>query len=318
MKFRISKNIQDLIFLLFTVLSARWLRKVRSNIRTMTRAKRMLIKEGVFPILDRYWEPLFNPAHLKKSLREDRVLPGIDFNIKEQLEILNKFKFNNELVKFPLNKTDNLEFYYNNGNFEAGDAEYLYNIIRLFKPRKIIEIGSGNSTLMTLNAIEANKHEDANYKCEHICIEPYECSWLEKMDIGLIRKRAQEVDKDIFISLGANDLLFIDSSHIIRPQGDVLLEYLEILPILKPGVIVHIHDIFTPKDYLDEWIVDEVRFWNEQYLLEAFLTFNSKFKIIGTLNFLKHHYFSELVKACPVLYRYPTKEPASVYLQKLN
>jgi len=75
--------------------------------------------------------------------------------------------------------------------------------------------------------------------------------------------------------------LFIDSSHIIRPQGDVLFEYLEILPILNAGVFVHIHDIFTPKDYLSEWILDGKVFWNEQYLLEAFLSFNTCFKIMG-------------------------------------
>ena len=86
-----------------------------------------------------------------------------------------------------------------------------------------------------------------------------------------------------------NDILFIDSSHIIRPQGDVLFEYLEILPILNPGVVVHIHDIFSPKDYLDNWIINDHLFWNEQYLLEAFLSFNNNSPFIdGLLNALKN------------------------------
>jgi len=124
------------------------------------------------------------------------------------------------------------------------------------------------------------------------------------------------LDKQQFLELERNDLLFIDSSHIIRPQGDVLVEILEILPILKSGVIVHIHDIFTPKDYWDDLIIKDIRFWNEQYLLEAFLTFNKEYKIIGSLNFLKHHHYEELVRFCPMLKEENDKEPGSFYIMK--
>ena len=311
-------KIKDALFAPFTYLSAVWLRKVRANIRTMKLSKKILMKAGVFPILDRYWEPLFNPAHLRYSLRKDRALPGIDFNIKEQIELLGKFKFNEELEKIPLEKTgrDGPEFYYNNGAFEAGDAEYLYNIVRLIKPARIVEIGGGNSTLMIENALAANKRDDARYECSHLCVEPYECQWLEKLPVKIIRSRVEEADKEIFLKLEKNDMLFIDSSHVIRPQGDVLLEYLEILPLLKPGVIAHIHDIFTPKDYPDKWVRDEVRLWNEQYLVEAFLTLNGAYKIIGSLNYLKHNYFDELAKACPILKKNPDREPASFYIAR--
>jgi hypothetical protein len=104
--------------------------------------------------------------------------------------------------------------------------------------------------------------------------------WLGQLNVEVVRKKVEEINKSIFEGLINNDILFIDSSHIIRPQGDVIIEYLEVLPILKPGVMVHIHDIFTPKDYLDSWIIDETRLYNEQYLLEAFLTFNEKYRII--------------------------------------
>ena len=219
-------------------------------------------------------------------------------------------------MKFPLEKTDKLEFYYHNGKFGCCDAQYLYSAIRLFRPANIIEIGSGYSTLMAINAVSANRREDPRYKCEHICIEPYEYSWLENLDIKVIRKRVEEVNKDIFSRLSANDILFIDSSHMIRPQGDVILEYLEILPVMRSGVLVHIHDIFTPKDYLDEWIFDSVRLWNEQYLLEAFLTFNTQYGIIGAINYLTHNYFSEISKACPILEAEPHKEPCSFWMVK--
>jgi predicted O-methyltransferase YrrM len=302
----------DILLVPFTYLSAVLLSVIRKmGVQRMRLSRKIFRIVGVLPIRDHYYEPLFNPKHLRYSLRKDRILPGINFNIKEQLEILSKFKYNEELGRFPQEKTNKLEFYYHNGSFGPPDAQYLYNTIRFFKPKKMIEIGSGCSTLMAENAICANKREEQNYNCEHICIEPYSFSWLENLNVRLIRKRAEEVDIEIFKELDNSDILFIDSSHIIRPQGDVLFEYLEILPILKSGVLVYIHDIFTPKDYLNKWILDEIKLWNEQYLLEAFLTFNTEYKVIAALNYLKHNYFSEISRACPMLIAEPDEEPCS-------
>ncbi len=276
---------------------------------------------GILPILDHYYQPLINPKkHLKKSLREDRNLPGINFNVEEQLEILGKFDYNEELLEFPIENTDEADeeaFYYNNGFYASGDAEYLYNMIRHFKPSKIIEIGSGNSTLMAINAIVKNKAENENYHCEHICVEPYEMPWLETKDLKIVRKKVEDMDLAFFEQLGPNDILFIDSSHIIRPQGDVLFEYLEIFPVLKSGVIVHIHDIFMPRDYPDEWIYKEHRLWNEQYLLEAFLSLNDQYKIIGATNYLCHHYKEQFSAKCPVFAKQPGREPGAFWMKRV-
>lgn len=317
MEFIINKIIIiiDNILAPFTYLCSVWLGTIRKiGTKRMRLSKKIFRKVGVLPIIDHYYEPLFNTKHLRYSLRKDRVLPGIDFNIKEQLEILDQFKFNDELVRLPLYKTGKLEFYYHNGSFGPCDAQYLYNSIRLFKPKKIIEIGSGYSTLMATNAIIANKSEELTYNCEQICIEPYECSWIDNLKVQVIRKRVEEVDIKIFHKLNRNDILFIDSSHIIRPQGDVLFENLEVLPMLKSGVLVHIHDVFTPKDYLNEWMLDEIKLWNEQYLFEAFLTFNTEYKIIASLNYLKHNYFPEISKVCPILKNEPDGEPCSFWI----
>ena len=229
--------------------------------------------------------------------------------------MLQQFDFNDELKQISLNKSGELDFYINNPAFTSGDAEYFYNLIRLKKPTKIFEIGSGYSTLLAAKAIKKNKEEDARYQCKHICIEPFEMPWLEKTGVTVIRKRVEQADKTLFLELAENDLLFIDSSHIIRPQGDVLYEYLELLPSLKAGVIVHIHDIFSPHDYLKQWVVDEVKFWNEQYLLEAFLTNNKEWKIIGALNYLHHTHYNELKLTCPFLN--DKREPGSFYIQKV-
>jgi predicted O-methyltransferase YrrM len=277
---------------------------------------RVFRKIGIYPLLDHYYEPLFNPAHLRKPLSEDRELLGIDWNVDEQLALLKKFHFNDELMRFPVDRKADHEFFYRNGFFESGDAEYLYNMIRLFRPKRIFEIGSGRSTLLAASALQTNRGEDSGYQCEHVCIEPYEVDWLEQLGVNVIRKPVELIDTSLFSQLDNNDILFIDSSHMIRPQGDVLFEYFEILPILKSGVLVHIHDIFSPKDYLDEWIQSGC-FWNEQYLLEAFLSYNSEFKVIGALNFLRHHYPDELTAVCPVLReQLDSREPGSFWLRR--
>jgi len=169
---------------------------------------------------------------------------------------------------------------------------------------------------MTKNAIEANIKENPKNICVLLCIEPYEMKWLESLDIKVIREKVENVDKQIFLELGQNDILFIDSSHMIRPQGDVLVEYLEILPVLKSGVLIHIHDIFTPKDYSDDWVRRDIRLWNEQYILESFLTCNEQFEIIGALNYLNYNYYAELAEKCPILKNEKNSDPGSFWIIK--
>lgn len=320
MKIFIFKIIEVVLFPV-SLLSAIWMKFLTlAGLDKSILAEKIFLYFGVLPIRDHYYQPLINPKkHLAKSLREDRVLKGLDFNIETQLNLLNQFSFNKELIILPVIKKSQkseLQFYYNNNSFESGDAEYYYNIIRFFKPNKIIEIGSGFSTLIAEEALIKNKEEDNMYAPEHICIEPYEQGWFEKTKAKILRKKVENIEISFFKSLGENDILFIDSSHIIRPQGDVLFEILEILPVLSSGVIVHIHDIFSPKDYPDEWIIKEHRLWNEQYLLEAFLINNKDFEIIGSLNYLLHNYPEELKSVSPILKTQNNREPGSFWIRK--
>lgn len=315
---KISLTLIDIALIPVVATAALALRLVRqTGFGRMPLTLKVFRKVGIYPVLDHYYEPLFNPAHLRKPLSEDRELSGIDWNVAEQLDLLKRCNFNDELTAFPIERQADHEFFYRNGFFESGDAEYLYNMIRLFKPKRIFEIGSGRSTLLAASAIKANRGEDPSYQCEHLCIEPYEVEWLEELGVTVVRKPVELIDTSLFGQLEENDILFIDSSHMIRPQGDVLFEYFEILPILRSGVLIHIHDIFSPKDYLEEWIQSGC-FWNEQYLLEAFLSYNSQFKIVGALNFLKHHYPDELTAACPVLrQQLESREPGSFWLRRV-
>jgi hypothetical protein len=232
-----------------------------------------------------------------------------------QLEFLSTLVFDKELAEVPLNQSDSVEFFMNNRGFGAGDAEYWYQLIRAVKPARLIEVGSGNSTLMAIKAIQKNREEDASYDCKHVCIEPYEMPWLEQTGVSVIRKKVEDIELSFFSELRENDIFFIDSSHIIRPQGDVLFEYLEILPRLNKGVIVHIHDIFSPNNYPEEWLVERVVFWNEQYLLEAFLTHNTSWKVLGALNYLQHNYHTKLRSVAR--YLTPDREPGSFYIRKV-
>lgn len=270
---------------------------------------------GVFPIRNHYYEPLFDSRSLTRPLSEDRNLPGIDLNTKAQLDFLGQLKHSDELVRLKLNENtgEPAAFHFQNERFESGDAEYLYQIVRYLKPSKIIEIGSGHSTKIVNLAVKRNVLE-GNSNSQHICIEPYEMPWLELLEnVKIVRKRVEDYNLDWAKELGPGDILFVDSSHMIRPQGDVLKEYLEIFPRLASGVYIHIHDIFTPRDYLTGWISANVLFWNEQYLLEALLSNTQRYEIVGALNYLKNNYFSDLQRVCPYLTK--DREPGSFYMR---
>ena len=310
-------RILDLLAVPAVVLAGLLLKAVRrAGLQRLEYCRKALLAVGVLPIRRHYYEPLAHPAELRRPLDAERPLPGIDWNMPGQLEFLQTLEWQHEIPDLLEPARAPLEFRLHNGSFESGDAEYLYQLLRAIKPRRVFEIGSGHSTLMACRALAKNRQESAEYECRHVCIEPFEAPWLERAHVSVIRSRVEDVDPSLFSELEQGDLLFIDSSHIIRPQGDVLTEYLEILPVLRPGVFVHVHDIFSPRDYLKEWVVDRMWMWNEQYLLEAFLSGNDSWRIVGALNLLHHRHFDQLRRACP--YLSPEREPGSFYIQRVK
>jgi predicted O-methyltransferase YrrM len=276
-------------------------------------SKNILNYFGIFPIRNHYYEPLFNFKHLKKKLYKDRNLPAINFKLNRQLNNLSNLVYTDELIDLNLKKNSpNFNFNIKNGFFEHGDAEIYYQLIRHIKPKNILEIGSGQSTLIALEAIKKNKDIDKiNTKIN--CVEPYENTWLNNLKIKIIRKKIEDLDTNYYLSLKNGDILFVDSSHIIKPQGDVLKIFFEIIPKLKKGVIIHIHDIFTPKDYPKKWLITENRFYNEQYLAESLMMNKNKYEIYLMLNYLKNNAYKELKKKWPYLKK--NSEPASLYIK---
>jgi len=308
-------RIFDLFSAPFTFIFLPVLRAIRKHgVHNFPLNLKAFLSAGVFPIRDHYYEPqiVYSKEFDAKKIRKLRI----NFNLEEQLSSLLKLEYSRELMY--LSKTaipGDGNFYLSNGLFGPGDADLYYLLLRNIKPKRVVEIGSGYSTLLCLNALKKNEAE--GYLTELICIEPGEMDWLGKTEgIRLIRENVEKVSLDIFTSLQENDILFIDSSHIIRPENDVLFEYLELLPLVQKGVIIHIHDIFSPRHYRSEWLQEEFRFWNEQYLLEAFLYYNDVFEIMYAVNHLKNDAFDETKKVLTTIT--DKDEPSSFWLRKIK
>ena len=148
------------------------------------------------------------------------------------------------------------------------------------------------------------------------CIDPGDINIISKLKIKRIKKKVENCNISYFKKLKRNDLLIIDSTHIIKPYGDVLKIYQEIIPTINKGVNICIHDIFTPYSYPGDWIIDHNLFWNEQYLLETILMDKKKYKIIAPLFFLKNNQYSILKNICPYLNK--NSNPSSFYFKKIN
>jgi hypothetical protein len=225
---------------------------------------------------------------------------GIDMNEAMQLDLVqNHFtKFRDEYNKLPIEPVPGQK-----RPFHGIDALVAYCMVRHFQPRLIIEVGSGFSSLVLGQAAAKNKNSAL------VCIDPFPGELLRNRDDVpalqlLIEAKVQDVDLEFFSQLKSGDILFIDSSHTVKIGGDVNYLFLEVLPRLNKGVIVHVHDIFFPFEYRRDWVLDEFRFWTEQYLLQAFLTLNSDFEVLLGSYYLSRYHEDQLQAAFPNLARW--------------
>jgi hypothetical protein len=275
------------------------------------------LKRRQFRELFQQWEQQgfhVTPVHFSQPIPDTRSLSetlwsqaseliGIDMKERAQLELLQSFlKFHDEYRRLPTALSPEHDgFYLGNRLFDGVDALVAYCMVRHFQPRLIIEVGSGFSSLLLGQA--AAKNGDAPL----ICIEPFPRDFLRKGFPGLrtlVEKNVQQIHLEFFSQLNPGDILFIDSSHTVKIGGDVNYLLLEVLPRLKPGVIVQVHDIFLPFEYRRDWVLDEFRFWTEQYLLQAFLTCNSEFEVLLGNYYLSHYHEQQLKAVFPNLPRW--------------
>jgi len=270
-----------------------------------------------------YYSPIPDTRILRKRPElwlSELPLDGLDLNINEQKHLVEEIYhlFHEEYMALPLERTnDPTQYHLNNGSFGFMSGQMHYGMIRHFKPKKIIEVGSGYSTLVSLAALRKNAAE--GHQCDFITIDPYPTSFITKDTPGikqLLIKKVEDIDVTFFDQLSENDILFIDSSHTVKLGGDVNFLILEALPRLKKGVIIHIHDIHFPYEYFKSYALENHLFWQEQYLVQAFLAYNKAFKILWCASYM-HYKYPELMTM--YFSPYPSNRvPTSLYIQKIN
>lgn len=218
-----------------------------------------------------------NPPHSKLFEIIDRSTP----EYKNTLETFLTFK--QSLIKIPLNSpADAGEPQWNNDWFEGLDAVALYSFLCMHNPNTYLEIGSGNSTKFARRAIR-----DHNLQTKIISVDPEPRAEIDAICDEVVRQRAESMDLDIFDRLQAGDILFIDGSHRCLMNSDATSIFLDVVPQLKSGVLVHVHDIYLPNDYPPNW---KNRYYSEQYLLAAYiLAEGNKFDVLLPNNFINEH-----------------------------
>lgn len=210
---------------------------------------------------------------------------GIDWNDTCQENVLREvFPRHIGAYDYPESLEDTPEldrFYTRNSQFSWLDARTLFVLLREWRPRRMIEVGSGYSTLLSADVNRRFLDGDL----ELTCIEPYPRPFLARAEglqgvSRLIRQRVELVGIDPFLELQRGDVLFIDSSHVAKTGSDVNFLVFQILPRLARGVRIHIHDIHLPHDYPPDWVLSENRSWNEQYIVRALLMYSTAFRIL--------------------------------------
>ncbi|MGI8801049.1 MAG: class I SAM-dependent methyltransferase [Solirubrobacteraceae bacterium] len=177
-------------------------------------------------------------------------------------------------------------FWLENGGYGPGDAEILWAMLRHAKPRRLVELGSGASSHVIAAAAHANAAD--GFPLEHRIFDPFPFGHpLGPVPTATVdRSPAEDIALATFAELEPHDVLFVDTTHTVKTGGDVTRLILDVLPRLAPGVLIHFHDIFLPCEYPREWVVDRRVAWAEQYLLQAFLSFNPEFQVILPLHAL--------------------------------
>ena len=271
-----------------------------------------------------YYSPLPDLRSVKKNLprwyKEGASL-GVDWNVQKQLELLEQLgPYAVEMASMP-SFSEVTQDGYGPGYGEI-EAHLLYMMLRHVKPAKVVEIGSGVSTYYTLTALEKNREND-NVVSSLTCVEPYPNQKLRSLvserNVRLRECEVQDTGFDVFEELSANDVLFIDSSHVSKKDSDVDFLFLEVLPRLRKDVLIHIHDISLPMPALprEHALFDTYLFWNECALVKAFLLFNTAFQIVMCQSYLHFHEPAALKTLVPI-YNPQAHFPSSLWLRRVT
>ncbi len=291
--------------------------------RAARAAQNRLARRGIHVLKQHYFLPIPDERDLDERFwTAESALVGLDLDVDAASTWVRGLGswFDEFRTTFPVRAAEPGSFHLINGSFMAVDAHIYYALIRALKPQTIIEIGAGHSTAVALEAAMRNRADGALSRI--VAVDPHPDDWLRSStDLELIPEKVQDVSLDLFTSLNAGDILFIDSSHILRWGGDVQYEYLEILPRLTKGVLVHAHDIHLPGNYPRVYH-DSHLWWNEQYLLQAFLAFTTKFEVVWPAAYMGRRASGLLDEMFPELREmraaYPASEPSSFWMRVIS
>jgi len=261
------------------------------------------LKQRCLPMPVHFYSPVPDIQDLEQRDWFNRKSPlrGIEWRANEQLAFLKKLgnAYGNECNWPPEDTGQPMQFYTENQSFSFGCAAITHCIIRQFCSKRVVEIGSGMSSLIISGAFQRNNRTDGEY---HI-VDPYPQDWIPRLPMltTLHQKRVEFMDEALFQELQDGDVLFIDSGHVVRTGSDVNFLVLDILPLLAPGVIVHFHDIPLPYEYGKIYFTNpQFRvFWTEAYLLQAFLCFNHEYSIQLAMGYIMGNHIEEFKAAFP-------------------
>ena len=263
------------------------------------------VRCGVHILPVHYYSPVPNVLNLQRNRNlwaKRSELPGLSVDLDEQAARLRAIcsPYVHEYAGNAVYK-EGVSKHFGQG-YGYIEAQALHASIRHYKPKRIVEVGSGVSTYCILKASELNA-EETGLNSRIVSIEPYASERLRRLSpcIELMQKQVQTVPLDLFRELYENDLLFIDSSHTVKPGADVNYLILEVLPRLRSGVVVHFHDIYLPYDYQRDTLQTFFH-WTETSLLRAFLTFNERAKIVFCLSHLHYERQAVLREVFPVIH----------------
>lgn len=258
-------------------------------------------RAGLYVAPAHYYVPLANPAALERTRSvwaRKSDLPGVETDLDTQVALLQEVcrPYREEYAGNPT-YLEAVKRHFGPG-YGYVEAQALHAVVRHYRPRRVIEVGSGVSTVCILRALERNEAEDGQ-PFSLTCVEPYPTPTLQALEgIRLVQAPVQTCPLDLFDELGDGDLLFIDSSHTVRPGSDVNHLILEVLPRLAPGVLVHVHDIYFPYDYPRDVLKTYFQ-WMESSLLRAYLTHNTRDRILFCLSQLHYDRQAALKEVFP-------------------
>jgi len=261
---------------------------------------------GALPMPVHYYSPVPDIADLERRKVWSRrsTLAGIDFREGAQVEYLLELgRAHGHECAWPFAATpDPHQFHLDNTCFSFGCAATLHSVLRRHRPRRVIEVGSGHSSRVISAALQANQREGAP-RASYTVIDPFAAKPIASLPslTRLIAQRVELSDLSIFEELGHDDVLFIDSSHTVRIGGDVNFLFLEVLPRLAPGVIIHVHDVGLPYEYPKVYCTNPAFrvFWTEAYLLQAFLSCNDRFEVLLAMGYLMEEHAPSFRAAFP-------------------